>query len=238
MAQTIFEQLSPYAGMTVVPNGVTVGKLNYANQQDLYSDAVNVLDGNSNVPANTEYQFLTAALTETGQGWTNGLTLGQTNSKFSKGQPPANQCFVGTDLGFAAWYNGTSVDPTASQTTTLLSAADLFSVIQNFSWDLTIGRGITRTIGSLLEYPKAGGAYAAQTSQTAGTPAVAREAAQNGAPDFVSVKLPIPIIFPPLINVQITAKCGNAFTLSSPVSASAALVIRVRIGGFLMTMPV
>jgi hypothetical protein len=243
MAQTIFEQLAPYAGMTVVPNGVTVGKLNYANQQDLYSDSVNSLDGNNNVPANTEYQFLTAALTETGQGWTNGLTLGQTNSKFSKGQPPANQCFVGTELGFAAWYNyptggGSALDPTNTQTTTLLSSQDLFAVIQNFSWDLTIGRGITRTIGSLLEYPKAGGVWAAQTSQVAGTPAAAQPSAQNGAPTFCAVKLPIPIIFPPLINVQITAKCGNAFTLSNPPSNSAALVIRLRLGGFLMTMPV
>jgi hypothetical protein len=242
MAQTIFEQLAPYAGMTVVPNGVTVGKLNYANQQDLYSDAVNSLDGNNNVPANVEYQFLTSALTETGQGWTNGLTLGQTNSKFSKGQPPANQCFVGTELGFAAWYNtpasGSALDPTNTQTTTLLSSQDLFAVIQNFSWDLTIGRGITRTIGSLLEYPKAGGVYAAQSSQVAGTPSTPQGSAQNGAPTYCAVKLPIPIIFPPLINVQITAKCGNAFTLSNTPSSSAALVIRLRLGGFLMTMPV
>ena len=239
MAQTIFEQLSPYAGMTVVPNGVTVGKLNYANQQDLYSDSVNSLIA-SNVTANTEYQFLTAAITETGQGWTNGLTLAQTNSRFSKGQPPANQCFIGTELGFAAWYNfpavGSALDPTNTQTTRMLTSDDLFAVIQNFSWDLTIGRGITRTIGSLLEYPKAGGVYAAMGS-TVAAPA-AQTSAQNGAPNFCAVKLPIPIIFPPLINVQITAKCGNSFTLSAPPSATAALVIRVRIGGFLMTMPV
>ena len=241
MAQTIFEQLAPFASLTVVPNGVTVGKLNYANQQDLYSDSVNSLVS-SEVPANTEYQFITAALTETGQGWSNGLTLSQTNSKFSKGQPPANQCFVGTELGFAAWYNtpasGSALDPTNTQTTTMLSAADLFAVVQNFSWDLTIGRGITRTIGSLLEYPKAGGVFAAQASQVAGTPATAQSSAQNGAPNYCAVKLPIPIIFPPLINVQITAKCGNGFALSAPPSATAALVIRLRIGGFLMTMPV
>jgi len=163
------------------------------------------------------------------------LTLAQTNSKFSKGQPPANQCFVGTDLSFSAWYNGTSVDPTASQTLALPTADDLFAIIQNFSWDLTIGRGITRTIGSLLEYPQAGGVFAAQTTQTA-VP-VLQKSAQNGSPDYVSVKLPIPIIFPPLINVQITAKCGNAFNLPA-ATASAALVIRLTIGGFLMTMPV
>lgn len=241
MAQTIFEQLAPYSGMTVVPNGVTVGKLNYANQQDLYSDAVNVLIGSA-VPANTEYQFLTAAQSETGQGWTAGLTLAQTNSKFSKGQPPANQCFVGTELGFSVWFNtpaaGSALDPTNTQTTTLPTADDLFAIIQNFSWDLTIGRGITRTIGSLLEYPTGGGAWAAQGSTDGAVPALIQTSAQNGLPQQCRVKLPIPIIFPPLVNVQIVGKCGSSFTLSAPPSATAALVIRLTIGGFLMTMPV
>lgn len=245
MAQTIFEQLAPYAGMTVVPNGVTVGKLNYANQQDLYSDSVNALiasGGLGTVAPNTEYQFITAAQSETGQGWTAGLTLAQTNSKFSKGQPPANQCFVGTELGFSAWFNtpanGSAVDPTNTQTTTLLTSADLYAVIQNFSWDLTIGRGITRTIGSLLEYPTGGGAWAAQGSTDGAQVPVAQSSAQNGLPQQCRVKLPIPIIFPPLINVQIVAKCGNGFALSSAPTTTAALVLRLTIGGFLMTMPV
>jgi hypothetical protein len=60
--------------------------------------------------------------------------------------------------------------------------------------------------------------------------------AQNGVPACYQVKLPIPIIFPPLINVNITAKCGNAFTLLAGTTTN--VVIRATLGGFLMTMPV
>lgn len=227
MAQTIFEQLAPYAGMTVVP-GVTVGRLNYANQQDSFSDAV-FSTANSTVAANTELQFFTSAITETGQGWSTGLSLSQTNSKFSKGQPPANQCLVSTHLGVSLYVTD-DLSPAGSQDITLLSARDAFSILQNFSWDLQIGRGITRTIGSLLEYPAVGGAWGVTASAVGG-------AAQNGVPACHVVKLPIPIIFPPLVNVGLTAKCGNAFTLLD-AAAETKIVVRLNLGGFLMTMPV
>jgi hypothetical protein len=224
--QTIFEQLAPYAKMTVVRD-VTVGKLNYANTQDLYSDAVFQTSGLT-VPANTELQFMTAALNETGQGFSSGLTLGQTNSKFSKGQPPANQCYVATNAGFSAFYT-TSNDPSQVQTLAMPNGDDLYALIQNFSWDLQIGRGITRTIGSLLEYPSAGGAWASSAGTTA---------AQNGDPSVWTTKLAIPIIFPPLVNVTLTARCGNSFTLVSGGANNAYVVIRLTLRGFLMTMPV
>lgn len=223
--QTIFEQLAPYAKMTVVKD-VTVGRLNYANTQDLYSDAAFTQNG-AVVPANTELQFFTAALSEVGQGFASGLTLNQTNSKFSKGQPPANQVYVATHLGFSAYYTD-SLDPSVTQTYTLPSANDLFALVQNFSWDLQIGRGITRTIGSLLEYPSAGGSWASTTDATV-------DSAQNGDPSAWTAKLSIPIIFPPLVNVVLTAKTGNAFTLSVQAQK---ICIRVNLRGFLMTMPV
>ena len=224
---TIFEQLAPYAGLTVVP-GVTIGKLNYANQQDTFSDAVLTTTAKT-VPANTELQFFSVAITETGQGWSTGLTLSQTNSRFSKGQPPANQCLVATQFGVGVYITD-DTNPANSQDITLLSERDLYSVLQNFSWDLQIGRGITRTIGSLLEYPDFGGAWATVAGASGGQ-------AQNGVPACHQVKLPIPIIFPPLVNVGITAKCGNAFTLLD-VAETTNIVVRVTLGGFLMTMPV
>lgn len=226
--QTIFEQLAPYAKMTVVKD-VTVGRLNYANTQDLYSDAVFTLSTKT-VGANTELQFFTAAQSEVGQGFSGPLTLNQTNSKFSKGQPPANQVYIATHLGFTAWRT-TSADPSAEQAVTLLSSRDLFSLIQNFSWDLQIGRGIQRTIGSLLEYPSAGGAWASLEA-TANT-----SAAQNGDPSAWTAKLSIPIIFPPLVNVGLTAKCGNSFALLD-VADNAVIEVRTTLRGFLMTMPV
>lgn len=226
--QTIFEQLAPYAKMTVVKD-VTVGRLNYANTQDLYSDAVFTLTTKT-VQANTELQFFTAAQSEVGQGFSGGLTLNQTNSKFSKGQPPANQVYVATHLGFTAWKT-TSVDPSVEQAVTLLSARDLFALIQNFSWDLQIGRGIQRTIGSLLEYPSAGGAWASLEG-TAAT-----SAAENGDPSAWTAKLSIPIIFPPLVNVGLTAKSGNSFALLD-VADNSVIEVRMTLRGFLMTMPV
>lgn len=242
MAQTIFEQLAPYAGMTVVP-GVTIGRLNYANQQITFSDSTFALataGATQAVPANTELQFFTTAITETGQGFGAGLTLGQTNSKFSKGQPPANQCLVATSFGVGAYYvtNAMAANPGVAQTYQLPTAQDLFAILNNFSWDLVIGRGIQRTIGGLLEYPDYGGAWST-SRQNDVTPTIAEFAgAQNGVPACHVVKLPIPIIFPPLVNVGITAKCGNAFSLVDQTVAGANLVIRVSLGGFLMTMPV
>jgi hypothetical protein len=234
--QTIFEQLAPYAKMTVVKD-VTVGRLNYANTQDLYSDAVFTLSTKT-VAANTELQFFTAAQSEVGQGFSGPLTLNQTNSKFSKGQPPANQVYIATHLGFTAWKTNTpggaastGLDPSVEQAVTLLSSRDLFALIQNFSWDLQIGRGIQRTIGSLLEYPSAGGAWASLEA-TAAT-----SAAQNGDPSAWISKLSIPIIFPPLVNVGLTAKCGNSFTLLD-VDDNSVIEVRTTLRGFLMTMPV
>lgn len=238
MAQTIFEQLSPYAGLTVVP-GVTIGRLNYANQTSQFSDSVFTLSTKV-VPANTELQFFTAAQTETGQGWSGGLTLSQTNSKFSKGQPPANQCQVIRTLSFGVYYSGATsagLNPAAAQTYTLPSSRDLFALVQNFSWDLTIGRGITRTIGSLLEYPDAGGAWSVSRQNDAAPTLYEFAGAQNGVPGVVTVTLPIPIIFPPLVNVNLTAKCGSAFSLLDATDNSN-VVFRMTLGGFLMTMPV
>lgn len=241
MAQTIFEQLAPYAGMTVVP-GVTVGRLNYANQQITFSDATFALSTKL-VQANTEVQFVTSAITETGQGFSSGLTLGQTNSKFSKGQPPANQCLVARQLGFGVYYllddqDAPTNDPADILKFTLPSARDLFAILSNFSWDLTIGRGIARTIGGLMEYPDAGGAWSTTlTSVTAGEVVAPTVGAQNGVPACHFVTLPIPIIFPPLVNVAITAKCGSSFNLLDAPNNSQ-VVFRLSLGGFLMTMPV
>ncbi len=234
--KTIFEQLAPYAAMTVVP-GVTVGRLNYSNSMDLYSDSLFQITATKGVASNRDLPFFSTALNETGQGFTGPLTLGQTNSKFSRGQPPANQVFVATHMGYGAAVV-TSADPAAAQTWTGLTARDLFALITNFSWDLQIARGNVRTIGSLLEYPDVGGAWAV-TRQNAAVPTGIEQfaAAQNGVPAHYKVKLPIPIIFPPLVNVEINAKTGSGFDLLDAAN-SAFIQVRSTLSGFLMTMPV
>mgnify|MGYP001614636864 CR=1 FL=1 len=241
--QSIFEQLAPYAKMTVVP-GVTVGQLTYANTQVLTTAAVftSVADAapiaSSLVGPNTAINLFLGALTEVAQGWTTAMTLSQTNSRFSKGQPPANQVFVGTHFGVTFSKTG-DTSPAAVQTETLFSADDLFGLLHNFSWDLTIGRGITRTIGTLMEYPDLATLYAeVRPSIEVADTVTPDSSAQNGSPWGVSAKLPIPVVFPPLVNVQIVAQNGSGFNLRDEGNNARNIVLRASFKGFLMTMPV
>ena len=104
---SVFEELRPYAGMTVIP-GVTVGQLNYVNQQDLFSTGCITTSTAGVVAANTRLPLFNAALFEpaASQGFTAGnMSTGQTNSKFSKGQAPTTGgtfglYFVDPESGF------------------------------------------------------------------------------------------------------------------------------------------
>lgn len=269
---SIFEELAPYARMTVVP-GVTIGQMNYVNQSDLYSVGAFSSTTAGVVSANTEVQLFNAALFESAinQGFTAGsMTLNQTNSRFSKGQAPANQAFIATHAGFwlgkrvtGALDNTANLDLTVAGQEQLLTAGatpiainagtfdgvnDLFAVSQNFSWDLTIGRGITRTIGTLSEYIVPG-SYAIEANdpvdalQIAGATALTSVVpVQHGSPCSTLKKLEVPIVFPPLVNVSISAKCGSPFQLLPQSQANAAVATGVTVGmvlrGYLMTMPV
>lgn len=254
--KSIFEELAPYAKMIVVP-GVTVGNLTYSNQQDLYSTSVFASDAATGVvAANTTVQFFQGALGESAiqQGYTGGsLTLAQTNNKFSKGQAPANQVYIATHAGFAlSQISGTNAPPTLAATVreTLLRSdvrslaaagggtgkCDVFSIAQNFSWDLTIGAGITRTIGSLSEYHMPGA-----SAVTDDGPAVATVndfvSSQNGSPWSDMKRLQVPVVFPPLVKVQITAQNGSPFVLLATTAATS-VQVKLVLRGYLMTMPV
>lgn len=253
--KSIFEELAPYARMVVVP-GVTVGNLTYSNQQDLYSVAAFQSDGGGNVLANTTVQFFNGAQGESAinQGFLSGtLSLNQTNSKFSKGQAPANQVYIATHAGFQV-SQISSLDLAAGTPTEGLlkvgtlaagSLNDVYSIAQNFSWDLTIGRGITRTIGNLAEYAMPQifattdeGPVAASLGAVAGPPtsAVANVAGQLGSPYCDLRKLEVPLIFPPLVNVNLTASTGSPFRLFT--AATNNVQIKMILRGYLMTMPV
>ena len=245
--KSIFEELAPYAKMVVVP-GVTVGNLTYSNQQDLYSTSVFTSGATGIVAANTTVQFFVGAQGEQAaqQGYTGGvLSLSQTNSTFSKGQAPANQVYIATHAGFLlSQISSTNLtaSPTESllQMSTLAAAAanksDVFSVGQNFSWDLTIGRGITRTIGLLSEYTLSQAYSVTDEGPTAGL-ALASISGQNGSPDVGITKLQVPIVFPPLVNVTLTATNGSPFILLN-TGAATNVQIKMVLRGYLMTMPV
>ncbi len=266
--KSIFEELAPYARMVVVP-GVTVGKLTYANQQVLYSTGLFSTNTAGEVAANLRVPLFNAALFEPAQnqGFSAGsMSLKETNSKFSKGQAPANQCFIATHAGF--WL-GTRTSTSAAVTTATEGLTnifadgansalwdglnDTFTLAHNLSWDLTIGRGITRTIGTLAEY----GAPAAYAKEAKITRIAAESAAdtqanltvnkgQLGSPAAQLKKLETPIVFPPLVNVGIEVRSGSPFqTLPLGSGAPGALVptaqnflVQMLLRGFLMTMPV
>ncbi len=254
--KSIFEELAPFAKMIVVP-GVTVGKLQYANATDLYSTGTFASSAVGVVAANTEVKLFNGALGDQAatQGYTAGnMTLSQTNSKFPKGQAPANQAFVAISAGYQL-TSISSQDLTTSPIVSNLgstatgnlssganpaqlgSASDVFSVAQNFSWDLTVGRGITRTIGPLSEYcaPSAAAAMSDDVSSAAGP--VGAISTSLGNPTTCLKRLEVPIIFPPLVNVTISAKNGSPFQLLDSAAATN-VQIRLILRGFLMTMPV
>lgn len=247
--KSIFEELAPFAKMIVVP-GVTVGQLQYVNATDLFSTGTFASSGAGVVGANTEVKLFNAALGDqaANQGYTGGtMTLSQTNSKFSKGQAPANQAFIAISAGFQITKISTQDLSGAAPVVSLLGTevgqlagsvsgqSDLYSVAQSFSWDLTVGRGITRTIGTLSEYCSPG-TFAA-TSDDVADGAISNDASsQLGTPYTCLKRLEVPLIFPPLVNVSIEAKNGSPFQLIN--AATTNVQIRMILRGFLMTMPV
>lgn len=260
---SVFEELRPYAGMTVVP-GVTVGQLNYVNQQDLFSTGCITTSAAGVVAANTRLPLFNAALFEpaASQGFAAGnMSSGQTNSKFSKGQAPANQVFVATHCAFGLFKRSSAdlTDAAAIEDLTVMSADaaasflnDTYALAQNLSWDLTIGRGITRTIGTLAEYcspsvyAKSAQAATVRTFDGSEVPVAGNYDVNKGllgSPTCGMKKLEVPIIFPPLVNVNIEVRSGSPFQTIPLLNGQDAaiaqnILVRQTLRGYLMTMPV
>lgn len=252
--KNVFEELAPYARMVVVP-GVTVGQLTYINQQTLFSDSVFSTSPEGLVAANQNVTFFSSALNDSadGQGFAAGqvMTLGQTNSKFSRGQAPANQCYVAVAMGFQISRVTSANTTDVTNFKGLLTPKDVFSIAQNFAWSLSIGRGIERTIGQLCEWPAGTGAWGLNNDGGLGltglladimpstiAPVVsAGYTGQLGSPNGQMRRLHVPIVFPPLVNVSLRAQCGNAFLLQTRIASAETICIRQVLKGYLMTMP-
>ena len=233
---SFLEELAPYLNMIIPESGGTrVGALAYANTQDLVSTAL-IPVASGVIAANASVQFYNAALNEIGQGFTTGATLGQTNSQFSKGQAPKNQVYVATHIGFevGACITG-AADPALAGGVNeyLVSANQVFSLATNLSWDLTIGRGNVRTIGTLLDYPSNAGAWASVGDDPTASGYIS---AQNGLPGLPMKQLALPICFPPLVNVTFSANSGNSFACA-PSTFTGFILVRAFLKGALMTNP-
>lgn len=241
MAQTksIFEELAPFASMVVDQGrGVVVSDLAFASAEDRYSTAFIQLGAGVSLPANSSVKLFQTNIGGTGQGSPFALTVAETNNTNGDRQP-SNQVYIATHFGYqlyAVTSGSTAISPLASY-------ADVYKIAAGTSWNLTIGDGIKRTLGTVLEYPAGSGV----DGQATGGATFGTAFPNNGWVGCSSRKLPIPVIFPPNIQVDIELLTGNAQQLQgnaySTGGVGAALAVgdyiayRATFHGFRMTLP-
>jgi hypothetical protein len=236
-----FADLKPYLKMTVAPNGVTVGDLNFVVAQTQWSTAIQAIATANTVPADVNLDLFQVAQGDVGQGFATALTRSQTSWKDSQGRLPANQVFIATSCGFQIFRRSTD-STTANAVETLIPKLSAVNAIgRNLSWEVTIGDGITRNYGSLIDFAGYGAQYSVNN------PAAINDysnTAMLGHPDSRGRKLRIPLVFPPNISVRIKVRGGNAFLVDDVSGATDTLpttnVLAVRqfLHGYLCTMPV
>lgn len=255
--QSFLAELQPYAKMTVVP-GVTVGDLNFASAQSVFSTGYIPPSAQDQIGANSSVDLYQAAIGDNGQGLAPGqvMTRAQTSWINTQGRLPANEVFIGIRCGFTAYKHrnsdkaltaGASFAPTAGVYSSQLlfpDVAALWQILHSFSWEYQIGDGIVRNSGALSGFPQGGGVYEAPAAGTVGDAI----AVQSGWPCPVTMaELPIPFMFLPNITSRITVKCGNllklepsltGITLDNGGTNSEYLAIRIALQGYKLTMPV
>jgi hypothetical protein len=243
--EAAFEELKPYLKMTVAPNGVTVGDLNFVVAQTQWSTALLPIATLNTIPADVNLTLFQTAQGDPGQGFTTGLTISQTSWQDTQGRLPANQVFIATSCGFQLFArsvssaSGTAGTPVREALLPSISATH--AIARKFSWEVTIGDGITRNYGSLLDYSGYGGVYSVVNPVTAN---VAASGVQMGHPDTHGRKMRIPLVFPPNISVRINVRGGDAFTVDPTVNAlgplpgETFLAVKQYLHGYLCTMPV
>lgn len=235
-----FAELKPYLKMTVAPNGVTVGDLNFVVAQTQWSTALINTAVADTVAADTNLDLFQVAQGDVGQGFATALGRGQTSWKDSQGRLPANQVFIATSCGFQIFSRSTD-STTATAIETLIPKQSAVNAIgRNLSWEVTIGDGITRNYGSLIDFAGYGAQYSVSNPDAVNDYS---NTAMLGHPDSRGRKLRIPLVFPPNISVRIKVRGGNAFAVD-PASGGDALpaanfvAVRQFLHGYLCTMPV
>ena len=256
--QSFLAELQPYAKMTVVP-GVTVGDLNFASAQSVFSTGYIPPSAQNQIGANSTVDLYQAAIGDNGQGLAPGqvFTRSQTNWINTQGRLPANEVYIGIRAGFVVFKHrnsdkaltagasyASSAGPVYSSQLTIPDVAAVWQITHSFSWEYQIGDGIVRNGGALSGYPAASGVYEAPANIASDAVAV-----QNGWPcPVVGVELPIPFMFLPNITSRITVRCGNLLKLEDVLSGgntldngtvqSEYLAIRMVMQGYKLTMPV
>ena len=185
------------------------------------------------------------------------MTRTQTNWPYTRGTCSANNVFLGLWMGFDVYAVNSSDTSGILEYKQLNDAMCTFNaytagppaitggggalsavgtLVRNFSWDLTQGRGITRVIGQLDEYPACEGAYTVASASGSNTvPGAVQWSAQNGMPGGYKQKLTIPLVFAPMIPTTINVACGSGFTVGG--LGATHIVIRASMTGYNMTVP-
>lgn len=245
-----FQELKPYLKMTVAPNGVTIGDLNFVVAQTQWSTTLITPAGLNQLPADISADLFQAARGDVGQGFNTALTRSQTSWQDTQGRLPANQVFIATGCAFQIFKRkGANATADAFSTTNvafetaLPKISAVHAIGRNLSWEVTIGDGITRNYGNLIDFGGYSGQYSVVDPATTVTGALG---AFLGEADSKGRKLRIPLVFPPNISVRIKVRSGNAFSVDPAVTvvddntllATDALAVRQYLHGYLCTMPV
>ena len=238
-----FEDLKPYLRMTVAPNGVTIGDLNFVVAQTQWSTALQTIAANDTIPADVNLELFQAARGDVGQGFATALTRSQTSWQDTGGRLPANQVFIATSCAFQIFRRDTNdtVAVAGANEDLIPKLSAVNAIGRNLSWQVTIGDGITRNYGSLIDFGGFGAQYAVPNPAAVNDFSVG---AYLGEPDSKGRKLRIPLVFPPNINVRIRVRGGNAFVVDDvsggvrTLPANTFLAVRQYLHGYLCTMPV
>jgi hypothetical protein len=253
--KTLYSELRPFADMMIDQGrGVTVSDLTFASAEDRYSTSfipctvgtAGLASGLITLPAGQTVKFMQKNIGESAQGFTAALTVGETNNTNGDRQP-SNQVYIATHLGFKIY--GTGGAGTLNEIT-IQSQAAMAQIAGNTTWALTVGDGIKRTLGTLIEYPAGSGVtgyVALGGGTTAGATSFVSSWANNGSADCEQKrKLPIPIVFPPNIQVDLELKTGAAQSWLNNSGSTLSvfggqvytgIAFKATFKGFRMTMP-
>ena len=256
--EQFLKELLPFSKVTVVP-GVTVGDLNFASAQSVYSTCYFQPSADETFDANQDKDLFQAAIGDNGQGLAAGqvMTRAQTNFVDSQGRLPANEVFVGIRCLISA-YKHTNSSAAALSGATLASSKQapitdvsaLYQILSQFSWEYQIGDGIVRNSGALIGFPQGGGVYQSAQAGISGIAVAPAIAAQSGYPDASSKKdLPIPFMFLPNITTRVKVKSGAKIiveatggvaggTFDTGTATADYLAVRMTFQGYKLTMPV
>jgi hypothetical protein len=251
-ATSLIQDLAPYAAMTVA-DGITVGDLTFSSAQTFYSTGAIACTVNNQLDANSNVTLFSGAVNDAGaQGFsaTSTLTESETNLFDANGRLGSNECFVGVRCGFDV-YRRTGNNLAATESIRHIGSVDaLHALLTSLSWNWNPGDTLSRTIGSLGDYPAGGGVYSgvAIGGNAAGvaTGGNSSFAANNGVPScYTQKKLPLPIVWKPNIRTQVKVSCGTGATLTTAllsgqnaIAAGEYFIIRMSVQGVLFTMPV